>query len=357
MTDTLRDGAAKAEKDSRFSKAQSGIFHEQNWFKMLTPTAYRGQQLALPEALQHIESIAWVDGSAGWLVATASMAGWLANYMDIEIAKDIFSDERAMLASCTSINGRAERTSKGYLVSGKWPNISASADTTVFIANCIVTKNGVPIKDSENKNEVLSFVFFKPEFTVVSNWSPMGLAAAGLATCEVKDIAVSANRAFAARPRTAKADAPLYRFPYQQLCEATLALCVSGMALHFIDNSTGYLEDIINEDGVSLANDENVQDSVKKSAQKLYDARVKLYYAIELSWQACGHNQHIKPAVLYKVSSGAYDLARRARECVDTIYPYCGMHAVDKYSDINRVFRDLHTACQHKLLVHGGSIE
>ena len=106
-----------------------------------------------------------------------------------------------------------------------------------------------------------------------------------------------------------------------------------------------------------VINEPSVQETFDKYTQRLNDARTKLYYAVDLSWQACVNSKQIKEAILYKVSSGAYDLAKKARECVDALYPYCGLAAANKDCELNRVWRDLHTASQHRLLVFGGSAE
>ena len=55
-----------------------------------------------------------------------------------------------------------------------------------------------------------------------------------------------------------------------------------------------------------------------------------------------GQAQALNAASLALVSAG--------RNAVDTLYPYCGLHAADARSAINRVWRDLHTATQHAML-------
>jgi hypothetical protein len=42
-------------------------------------------------------------------------------------------------------------------------------------------------------------------------------------------------------------------------------------------------------------------------------------------------------------------LVLAARRAVGDIYPYCGLRAAQEDSDINRVWRDFHTAGQHAL--------
>jgi hypothetical protein len=44
-------------------------------------------------------------------------------------------------------------------------------------------------------------------------------------------------------------------------------------------------------------------------------------------------------------------LASTSREVVDELFPLCGLVAADPASAINRVWRNLHTACLHPLLL------
>jgi alkylation response protein AidB-like acyl-CoA dehydrogenase len=357
FAEAIRDAAIRAEKEGKLTKTQLSLIYEQQWLKMLAPSAYEGMQLSLPEALQLIESIAWADGSAGWLVTLSALNGWFGGFMDPGTAKSIFSGEKVLVAGNTDAHGTAQKTGAGYTINGKWAFASGAQDATAFVANCIVTQKGTPVKDSNNEPQVVSFVLLKNEVTVVPSWNAMGLVATASHGFEIKDQVVAADRAFKVSGDAAKVASQLYQFPYTELSEAALAVNVSGLAFHFLDLCEALFAEKKNSRGTLLSNDDTVQEVYQKHTQKLTDARTKLYYAIDLSWQACVHNQPIKPAILYKVSAGAYDLSRRARECADALYPYCGMSAIDKTSEINRVWRDLHTASQHSLLVFGGSPE
>jgi hypothetical protein len=50
------------------------------------------------------------------------------------------------------------------------------------------------------------------------------------------------------------------------------------------------------------------------------------------------------------LNAAALALVNAGRDAVDAVYPLCGLHAADARSDINRVWRDLHTASQHAML-------
>ena len=42
-------------------------------------------------------------------------------------------------------------------------------------------------------------------------------------------------------------------------------------------------------------------------------------------------------------------LVLAARRSISDIYPYCGLRAAQEDAEINRVWRDFHTASQHAL--------
>lgn len=345
QVDIIRDSAGKAERDGKFTKAQIGLINEQGWFKMLVPSSYGGLQLALPDTLQLLESLANSDGSLGWMVTRCALAGWAGGFLGQEVAGDILSNEKICVAGSMEATGTAESKKDGYTLNGKWSSVTGTADATAFIVNCTVL-------ESETL-QVTSFLLLKDEVAITTNWNGLGLAATGSNDIEVNNLIVPESRAFKMTDSAAIVNSRLYHFPQLQLTEATMAVNIAGMASHFIDLCKTMLEGMKSSNGTPLMDDNLVQDTMEKYTQKMNDARVKLYYAAELSWQACVNQQPIKDTILYKVSAAAQDLTRKCRECVDALMPFCGMAAMDKSAEINRVWRDLHTASQESLLVLG----
>ena len=91
-----------------------------------------------------------------------------------------------------------------------------------------------------------------------------------------------------------------------------------------------------------------------ESAEAKIDGQRKVFYdAIECSWDAIKNNDTIPDDVLAAVSSTSHVLAQISREVVDKLYPLCGLPAAHSGSEINRCWRDLHTASQHSLLTFG----
>ena len=86
-------------------------------------------------------------------------------------------------------------------------------------------------------------------------------------------------------------------------------------------------------------------DSIQNIKIDIETVRNEFYRAVNDSWDA------ISPENLRRVSITSRQLAKAARNHVDALYPYCGLQAASPDTKINRVWRDLHTASQHTLLV------
>lgn len=305
----LRSGAAAAELGRDLTPDQMVVIYEQGWFRMLLPPA----PLSLPELVRLEESIAWADGSVGWMVTLCSGAGWFAGFFPAGAYADIFSDPRLCMAGSGAATGEAVAVPGGYRVSGRWQYASGALHATAFTANCVIVDRGERV--------VRPFLFRPEEVVVDRTWDTIGLIATGSHSFEVREVVVGEDRCFVIDAAAAKAASPIYRYPFLQLAEATLAANLSGMAVHFLDCC-------------------EEREVLKMAVGRLNLKRAQFYRALDNSQEYA------------LVSRTSRELAATAREVVDQLYPYGGLGAARPQSEINRVWRDLHTASQHNLLVY-----
>ena len=351
----IRSESAQAEKQGKLTKKQLALIYEQEWFKALVPATYGGKQMALPALLELQEALACADGSLGWVVTLCSGAGWFGGFIEKNIATELFADPKVCLAGSGMPAGSAEETSTGYTITGKWKYASGSSDATIFTANCIITSNGKPVLNNDGEKIIRSFFFYRNEVTVSNTWNAMGMVATATNSFVVKDLKVDNSRTFDIG-RNQQVNAALYHYPFQQLAEATLAINLSGMCFYFLDLCEQVFEDTTRDGADAFVARPALRDTLEAYRQKLEHARQKLYYAADMSWQICAVNKEISASVLYKVTAASFTLAKVVREASYTLYQYCGLDATNKDSDLNRVFRNIHTAGQHNLLIGDGSI-
>lgn len=347
---TIRETAAQAEQSGMLHPAQLEIIYREKWFRLLMPEVYGGLQISLPSLVRLQEAISWTDGSTGWVVTLCSGAGWFGGFINPKIAAKIFSNPKICLAGSGASGGTAEITDSGFIVNGSWKYASGAHHASHITANCIITKNGAPVFDTDGKPLVLPFVFDKKDVKILPAWKYVGMVATGSDAFEIKNLEVSANRQFKIDASAAVVNQPLYRYPFLQLAEATLAVNLSGMAIHFLD----FFEDIFQKkiQDPRLTDNQKVVLTVARNKweETISISRKNFFDAVDHSWDIIQKNAVIPESPLDRVSITSRKLAKHSREAVDALYPYCGLQAASRDTELNRVWRDLHTASQHSLL-------
>ncbi len=325
------------------------LAYQEEWFKLYVPVAYGGPGKKLPEILRIEEDLAYVDGSTAWTVTLCSGAGWFAGFLDDELAKDIFADRKVCFAGSGAVGGTAQKTANGYLVSGHWKYASGALHATIFTANCLLQdESGEPILDESGNQVIKSFILKRDEVAIQSGWSYFGLVATGSHAFDVNNVEVPANRSFKINePKVADEG---FDYPFLQLAETTLAVNSLGMARRFLDLVN---DSFFSRSGFKRYTPEQVaffEDELAKCKHTLTTIREHFYEAFDISWDQLINYKIIDENILKDVSRLSRELAHQSRRVVDTLYPYAGLEAAKRETELNRVWRDLHTASQHALL-------
>ena len=81
----------------------------------------------------------------------------------------------------------------------------------------------------------------------------------------------------------------------------------------------------------------------------LDELRSAFYNKTDEAWQMLVSNSFIPDVMLNEISNLSQGLVTRCRDLVNDLYPYCGLEAANTQNEINRVWRNFHTAGQHSL--------
>ena len=342
----IRDNAAEAEQLGKLHPAQLQLIYDLQWFNLLAPAVYGGLQSSLPQLVKTEEALSWADGSLGWVVTLCCGAGWFGGFLDPGVAKQIYSDPKACFAGSGAATGTATITNGGYIINGSWKYASGVHHATHITVNCNIMNGNEAVLNADGTQLILPFVLDRGDVKLLPGWKYMGMIATGSDAYEVSGLYVDKSRCFEIDATAAVIDAPLYRYPFLQLAEATLAANLSGMAVHFTDLCVpAFKNKETNIRRVNARNVEVMNEALLQAKELLNQARAIFFEAVEASW-----NEPENTELLKSVSYTSRILAKIARECVDGLYPYCGLTAASPDTEINRVWRDLHTAGQHALL-------
>ena len=351
ITNTIRKYAPEAEQKGSLNPQQLSVIYKEHWFNLFVPKEYGGLGLSLPEALNIEESLAWIDGSTGWTVTLCSGANWFIGFLDPEIAEMIFDSKKVCLAGSGRPTGIAKMKNDGYEISGKWPYATGTAHATAFTANCLVEKDGETLKNNDGSDLIASFIFLRNEVKVIEDWKEMGMIATSSNSFEVQKLKVAHNRRFTIDETQPVLPDKIYQYPFLQFAEATLAVNISGMSIHFLDLFEGIIKQRNNDNHYS--NDQLLSLSLRHDTAKtqLNEARQLFYKTIQRSWNEGKGSKGFSAETMKEVSTVSRELAATCRRMVDEMFPYCGLNAADEKTEINRVWRNLHTASLHPLLL------
>jgi indole-3-acetate monooxygenase len=342
--------SGEAERLGVLHPQQLAMIYDQKWFKLFVPLSRGGLEMSLPDALGLEEGLAWADGSLGWTVTLCAGANWFIGFLDPELYEDLFNDPSVCLAGSGRDSGVAGITPTGYEITGTWRYATGAPHATAFTANCRIEKDGKSMLDREGRPVVQAFLLAKEEVTVHEDWMGMGMVATASHSFEVNHQYVPGGRSFRIDAGSSFLSQPIYQYPFLQFAETTLAVNSSGMAARFIDLAEKVLMEKAGRTPSTAANSDLLQ-LLENAKIRLQSARLSFYELVVFSWEDCVAGR-LSPALLKKVSWASRGLAAEALRLVDELYPYCGLAAADRRTEINRVWRNMHTASQHSLLGH-----
>jgi alkylation response protein AidB-like acyl-CoA dehydrogenase len=345
------DHAAASEKLGRLSEEWLDVIHREKWFKLFVPKELDGLGLDLTEALRIEEKLARLDGSLGWTVTLCAGAGWFVGFMDEELRKEVFADPKACLAGSGFVGGKADLVGGSYLISGSWTYASGALHASHLTANCEILENGKPLVDKKGNAVVKAFILNKDEVEILGGWNYMGMIATGSHAFRVENLVVPTNRAFEILPEKTKLLDPIFRYPFLQFAEATLAVNILGITRHLtelIEESFWRRHEYRSYDQRHLRFFERLLEKKKRNLEQL---KRDFYKLVEASCGELGSEGQISPQSLAKISRISRKLTQACRESNSSLYPFAGLEAARTHTELNRVWRDFNTVSQHALLI------
>jgi alkylation response protein AidB-like acyl-CoA dehydrogenase len=336
--------APAADRAGFIDPVQQALIHRRGWLRMLAPRAAGGAELPLPAVVRLEEQIAAVDGSMGWLVTLCAGAGWFAGFLPPQVASEIISTRRVCVAGSGAPTGHAEREGDGYRITGRWDYASGAPIATHFTLNALLREGGQPLLDESGAPRIRAFLVPAGAVDMVPSWRSIGMRATASHSYKIEGKWIAAEHGFTIDAAAATADGALYRFPFLSLAYFTLAANLSGMARHFLQLAAPA---VARRRPAGGGRPERLQEL----ADGLESARRHFYQLLDEAWERVAANCVLGPAETAAIQAASLALVVACRSAVDETYPYCGLHAAHEESDLNRVWRDFHTATQHSLLL------
>ncbi len=343
--------AGRIEKEREIPAEVIEAMHAARLFRMLIPASIGGEEVEPATFFHVMEAIASADASLAWCLGQNSGVSMGAAYLDPKVAREMFGDARAAVATgAPSAGAKAIVTDGGYRVTGHWKFASGSRHSQWLGGHTTVCEpDGKPRLGPNGKPlEQRTMFFEKSKAKVTDTWQVIGLRGTGSDDYEVNDLFVPEAYSYT---RESDADrretGPLYRFSIFNMFGMAFCAVALGIARSVLTDFIVLAKGKTPHSQIQLlANNNFIQINIGLSDARLNAARTYVldYYA-----------QLYEQAASGKIISYAQRIAGRgvtcfaiqqAREVVDFVYHAAGATAVFECNPYERRFRDLHTVTQ-----------
>ena len=340
------DSAARADQLGELQPEALALLHHRGWLTLLAPRAVGGGEWALPDVVRLEEAVAAADGSAAWVLTLCAGAAWFAGFWPHDLARELLATPGVCLAGSGATTGVAERDGAGWRVSGHWAHASGAPWATHFTFNAALQEGGQPVLDAAGQPRVRSFVVPAAQVTLHKTWHSQGLRASRSDAFELRDAWVPERQVFDIAVDAATHAGPLYRFPFRAFACVTLGANLLGLAGRFLALAGPLIAQRAQRRGLS---DSAALAGWRAADAALREARERFYAALDAAWAGAAAGQPVSAPVAAELEALSQALVAVAREAISRTYPACGLWAADMRSELNRVWRDFHTASQHAI--------
>ncbi|WP_442602676.1 acyl-CoA dehydrogenase [Paenibacillus sp. KN14-4R] len=320
------------------------VIYEQGLFKLFVPRDLGGSMTPMPEAIRIFEQASWIDGTFGWLITIGAGGGFFTATMNPDVSRQLYSSPEAVVAGSGHPSGTAIKVNGGYIVNGQWRFCSGSTHATLFTANSWMTS-----VDPVEPPVMRSFTFLPDQVKIIPDWRAFGLRATSSHSIEVVDAFVPENMTFDIMSKPYYEES-IFQYPFKQFAEGSFAAVSIGLGRHFLEEARIIVSR--HEDKWAHTNRYAfVMGQIDQVEQKLSSAIADFYSHIEDSWNKHVSGEPLTDEYCEQVSKVCKRVVRVAVQSAEAIFAYLGIHAVMEDTLINRIWRDLHTASQHAMLI------
>jgi alkylation response protein AidB-like acyl-CoA dehydrogenase len=287
-----------------------------------------------------------MDGSAGWLAMIGSGSGFVAGYLDVDVASAMFSDPMALLCgNLGAAAARAVRVPGGFRVTGRWPFVSGCEHATWLSGNALVFDDeDTQAFTSEGAPRTRIMLFPRESGRIVDTWSATGLRATSSHDVAVSDLFVPEAHSlwWADGPRQ---PGPLYGVRFMLITHAAHAL---GIARAAIDGLLDLAEQKRPTRGTTVLREvPQLQHNVAQAEALVQASRAFMWDLTAEVWDALCAGQPVTPRQRALLRLAMTHAVQSAAQAVDLVWAAAGSSPVYTSSPLERCFRDIHTATQH----------
>lgn len=312
-------------------------------FRALVPVSAGGEEWEWPTWMQVVEELSTVDGAVGWIAGVggsvnAIVSGWVSG----EVGRAVFcEDPIGFLAGAGAPTGTARPVDGGYRVSGRWQFGSGSPHASWFKAGFVL----------EGETPRFGRMMFLPakDVEIIDTWSVGGMRGTGSHDFAVHDLFVPTAYTANTADDPPLHPGPLYRLPVIFILCSSVGPLALGIARGAIDGFAELMATKVDRfTGTALRERLTVQERMATAEAAVRAARAFLYEMVHEVWGTVVQGTPLteQQLALFRLAN-MHAVAAGAR-AVDLVYHAAGTSAIFTTNPLERFFRDIHVATQHR---------
>jgi alkylation response protein AidB-like acyl-CoA dehydrogenase len=338
----IAERRAAFDSERRLPDAVFNALADAGLFRLWLPEALGGPQLSPADFMTVVEAASALDGSVGWLVGNGGGMSRIGGYLPEPVARKIFSDPRAFVASATGAVGTAQKVEGGYRVTGRWPFGSGAHHASHFMG--LTNPKGADGKDEAP----LCCYFERRDVVIHDTWRVSGLRATGSCDFEVRDLFVPAQHTHIFMGPDPTQDGIVYRLPTLSVFPWTVSVVPLGIARGAMNAFVELAGRKARTGASAMLRDREIVQSNYGRADALHRAaRTFLIEAMSELMAALVEEgpRLINARAVFR--SACTHAAESAVLIADILAAEAGATAIFETSPIERCVRDIHAAVKH----------
>jgi len=320
-------------------------------FRLAVPRVYGGLELDPITQVRVVEELSRLDGSVGWCAMISTAGSFGSAFLASDVAERLCGNKNFSLAGQVVPNGRAELVDGGYRVSGKYRFGSGCQHASVMVGGCVVFEEGKPRLLASGRPDARVMLFPPSSCTILDTWHTTGLAGTGSHDFVVENVFVPFEESWSFLERQ-RCSSPLYRFaPLFLVSHAGVPLGLARAAIDAVielAQSKPLMPDPNKVFGSRLLRDDSrAHEAIALAEGSLAAARGFAYSLLDEIWSALNREEKLssRQRAFYRIM--IVHVHRVAKEVLASMYDLAATSAIYRSNPIDRIMRDILTACQH----------
>jgi len=330
--------------DSIAAMRQAGIF------RLLAPRRYGGDEATLRLQMETTALVAYAYPAAGWLQVVLGGHTWILGGFPEKCQEEVFGGgPDVRIPGTLAAQGKAVTVDGGWRLSGRWQFCSGVDHGDWLLIGAVADQLAA------SPDRSLHVVVPKAEVEVDDTWFSLGLRGTGSKDIVAREAFVPAHRAMPSRllfegrsPHAERHATGLYRLPVLSGLGLQLGGAVLGMARRALDlhvERTRTRREVYTKNPKSEHG--GMQSRIAEASAEILSAELLLGRAADGLERIAARSEPATVAERGELKWNAAFAVELCRRATERVFAAAGAHAIYDESPLQRLFRDVNTACHH----------